>query len=42
MGLIATSPTITLHFLDRVSVARTIFSFESNDRGSAVTSVDWL
>jgi hypothetical protein len=39
MGLLATSPTINLHFLARVSVLRTIFSFQSNEGGRAVTSV---
>jgi hypothetical protein len=42
MGLIVSSSTITLHFLARVSVTRTIFSFQSNEgeggdlRGSVI------
>jgi hypothetical protein len=39
MGLLATSPTINLHFLARVSVPRRIFIFQSNVGGRAVTSV---
>jgi hypothetical protein len=39
MGLIVTSPTITLHFLARVSVLRIIFSFQSNKGGRTVTSM---
>jgi hypothetical protein len=40
MMLLATSCTVTLHFLARVSVPRTIFSFQSNEGGRAVTSVN--
>jgi hypothetical protein len=39
MRLIVTSPTITLHFLARVSVLKIIFSFQLNKRGRAVTSM---
>jgi hypothetical protein len=39
MELLATSSTITLHFLARVSVPKTIFSFQLNEEGRTVTSM---